>query len=199
MGTDPGEIPALQEMFKIRRAELFTDETPRRRVRIDSFYLDKHEVTNAEFKKFLDRNPAWRKDKIPAALHNGKYLQDWTGNDFPKEKANHPVVFVTWRAAVAYCQSLGKRLPTEAEWEFAARGGLRGKQFPWGDELADAKGGLRLFGTTPEVEKGRIFEQEQIAQAVKLSVGVGSPDRIEFLTDDKASADYVGKIKKLLI
>jgi uncharacterized protein (DUF362 family) len=58
---------------------------------------------------------------------------------------------------------------------------------------------LRLFGTTPEVEKGKIFEQEQIAQAVKLGVGVGSPDKIEFLTDDKASAEYAGRIKKLLV
>jgi uncharacterized protein (DUF362 family) len=57
---------------------------------------------------------------------------------------------------------------------------------------------LRHFGTTPEVEKGKIFEQEQIAQAVKLGIGINSPDRIEFLTDDKESAAYVGKIKKLL-
>lgn len=57
---------------------------------------------------------------------------------------------------------------------------------------------LRLFGTTPEVEKGKIFEQEQIAQAVKLGLGINSPDKIEFLTDDKESAEYVGKIKKLL-
>jgi uncharacterized protein (DUF362 family) len=58
---------------------------------------------------------------------------------------------------------------------------------------------LRLFGTTPEVEKGKIFEQEQIAQAVKLGAGIDSPGRIEFLTDDKESAEYVGKIKKLLV
>ena len=58
---------------------------------------------------------------------------------------------------------------------------------------------LRHFGTTPEVEKGKIFEQEQIAQAVKLGIGIGSPDKIEFLTDDKESAEYVGKIKKLLV
>jgi formylglycine-generating enzyme len=137
MGTDKAEIPKLQEMFKIKRAALFEEETPRRRVKIDSFYLDKTEVTNADFKSFLDKNPAWRKDKIPAEFHNGKYLQDWNGTDFPKEKANHPVTFVIWYAAVAYCQSQKKRLPTEAEWEFAARGGLSGKQFPWGDEMPD--------------------------------------------------------------
>ena len=137
MGTDATEIPKLQEIFKIRRAEMFSEETPRHRVRIDSFYLDKYEVTNADFKRFLDKNSSWRKDKIPPEFHNGKYLQHWNGDDFPKEKANHPVVFVPWYAAVAYCQSLGKRLPTEAEWEFAARGGLVGKHFPWGDEMPD--------------------------------------------------------------
>ena len=138
MGTDAAEIPKLQETFKIRRAEIFSNETPRHRVKIDSFYLDKYEVTNADFKKFLDKNPAWRKDKIPAQFHNGKYLQLWDGNKLIlKAQANHPVVFVSWYAAVAFCQSQGKRLPTEAEWEFAARGGLLNKTFPWGDEPAD--------------------------------------------------------------
>ncbi|MEZ5345513.1 MAG: DUF362 domain-containing protein [Pyrinomonadaceae bacterium] len=55
---------------------------------------------------------------------------------------------------------------------------------------------LRHFGTTPEVSKGKIFEQEQIAQAVKLGIGVSAPDQIEFLTDSKESADYVSEIKK---
>ncbi len=130
MGTDAADIPKLQELFKIKRAEMFTDETPRHRVKIDSFYLDKYEVTNADFKKFLDKNSAWRQDKIPAEFHNGKYLQLWEDNKFLKGTENHSVVFVSWYAAVAFCQSQGKRLPTEAEWEFAARGGLSGKQFP---------------------------------------------------------------------
>ena len=137
MGTDAADIPKLQEAFKIRRAEMFSDETPLHPVKIDSFYLDKTEVTNTDFKKFLDKNPAWRKDKIPAGFHNGKYLQDWNGGKFPPARANHPVVFVSWYAAVAFCQSEGKRLPTEAEWEYAARGGLSSKTFPWGDEAAD--------------------------------------------------------------
>ena len=137
MGTDKSAIPRLQEIFKVKRAELFSEETPRHKVRLDSFYLDKTEVTNAAFKRFLDKNPNWRKDKIPSEFHNGKYLQDWNDGNFPAGKANYPVVFVSWYAAVAYCQSLGKRLPSEAEWEFAARGALEGKQFPWGDEMPD--------------------------------------------------------------
>ena len=139
MGTDAADIPKLQELFKIKRAELFAEETPRHRIRLDSFYLDKTEVTNADFKRFLDKNSAWRKYKIAAEFHNGKFLQDWSGDDFPKEKANHPVVFVPWYAAVAYCRWRGKRLPTEAEWEYAARGGLSEKQFPWGDEMPDKR------------------------------------------------------------
>jgi len=137
MGTDKTDVPRLQETFKIKRAELFAEETPRHKVKIDSFYLDKTEVTNAAFKKFTGVNPAWQKDRIPAEFHNGKYLQDWNDKNFPAGKADHPVTFVSWYAAVAFCQSQGKRLPSEAEWEYAARGGLTGRQFPWGDEPPD--------------------------------------------------------------
>jgi formylglycine-generating enzyme required for sulfatase activity len=137
MGQGKDDIPKLQEIFKIGRAELFAEEVPKHRVKLSSLYLDKYEVTNAEFKRFLDSNPDWRKDRVPAELHNGKYLSDWNVNDFPSGKANYPVVFVNWHAAVAYCQAQGKRLPTEAEWEFAARGGRENKVFPWGDEMPD--------------------------------------------------------------
>jgi len=137
MGQDAADIPKLMEKFKIGHAELFQEETPKLKVTIGSFYLDRDEVTNAQFKRFVDRNPEWGKDKIPAAPHNGKYLQHWNGNDFPADKADHPVTFVTWYAATAYCSSIGKRLPSEAEWEYAARGGLGGKAFPWGDEMPD--------------------------------------------------------------
>lgn len=137
MGIDNTDIPKLQQLFSINHAELFQEETPRHQVKLGSFFLDKTEVTNADFKKFLGNHSEWQKDKIPAEFHNGKYLQDWQGSNFPKGKADYPVVFVSWYAAVAYCQSLGKRLPTEAEWEYAARGGLKNKIFPWGDEMPD--------------------------------------------------------------
>jgi formylglycine-generating enzyme required for sulfatase activity len=137
MGTEASEIPSLLQAFGVKRADLFSAEVPRHAVTIDSFYLDRYEVTNGQFKKFLERNPVWRRGSIPARYHNGNYLKDWGGGVYPKGKADHPVVNVSWYAAVAFCQWAGKRLPTEAEWEYAARGGLRGKVFPWGDEPVD--------------------------------------------------------------
>ncbi len=153
MGTERTDIPRLQKVFAIDVANLFSAEVPRHSVSLDSFYLDRYEVTNTQFKKFLDRNPSWQKDGIPARYHNGNYLKPWNGNDYPEADANHPVTNVSWYAAVAYCQWAGKRLPTEAEWEYAARGGLAGKAFPWGDEPADKSranyGASGIGGTTP--------------------------------------------------
>ena len=137
MGQAKGDIQKLQQIFKISRADLFVEEEPKHRVKLNSFYLDKYEVTNSEFKRFIDSNPIWAKDKTPSELHNGKYLSDWIGNNIPAGKPDFPVAFVSWYAAVAFCQAQGKRLPTEAEWEFAARGGHENRAFPWGDEMPD--------------------------------------------------------------
>ncbi len=137
VGTDPSEISHLQQVFGIKRSDLFSAEVPRHTVTIGSFYLDRYEVTNSQFKKFLDKNPQWRQDRIAIRYHNGNYLKHWNSNNYPKEKANHPVTNISWYSAVAYCQWEGKRLPTEAEWEYAARGTLVGKSFPWGDEPVD--------------------------------------------------------------
>jgi formylglycine-generating enzyme required for sulfatase activity len=137
MGIDAAQIPIFIKTFNVDAPQLFQDEVPKHSVTIDDFYIDKHPVTNAEFKKFTESNPEWRADRIPRALHNGNYLKHWNEKDTLKTTADHPVVNVSWYAAVAYCQWVGKRLPTEAEWEHAARGGLNAL-FPWGDQPVDA-------------------------------------------------------------
>ncbi len=100
-----------------------TDEKPQHLVFLDAFYIDKYETTNAQYKEFIDANPQWQKNRIPKKYHDGDYLKHWSGNDYPPDKGNHPVVYVSWYAAMAYAEWRGKRLPTEAEWERAARGG----------------------------------------------------------------------------
>ena len=109
--------------------------TPIHTVSLDAFYMDVYEVTNAQYKRFVDINPEWQKGRIERKYHDGDYLKDWRNNDYPNDRGDHPVVFVSWYAAMAYAKWAGKRLPTEAEWEKAARGGLVNKIYPWGMQL----------------------------------------------------------------
>jgi len=113
------------------------DEKPVHIVYLDDYYIDETEVTNAQFKKFLEANPEWRKDRIDSKYVWNKeyYLRDWNGMEYPSGEANHPVIYVSWYAAAAYAQWAGVRLPTEAQWEKAARGGLVGRKYPLGDTI----------------------------------------------------------------
>jgi formylglycine-generating enzyme required for sulfatase activity len=139
MGIDKGEIAKFEKVFPVMIAQLFEEMIPRHSVRVRSFFIDKYLVTNSQFKQFVDRYPDWQPGKMPSHLDNGNYLKHWVPDSFAADKKNHPVVNVNWYAATAYCQAQGKRLPSEAEWEYAARGGLLSRLFPWGDEPATPK------------------------------------------------------------
>lgn len=141
-------IPAGE--FSMGSSSGETDEKPVHPVYLDAFYIDKFEVTNAQYKEFVDANPQWRKTQIPRTYHDGYYLAHWNGNDFPPGKENYPVVYVSWYAAMAYAQWAGKRLPTEAEWEKAARGGLEDNIYPWGNTI-DASKANYYDGTEKEL------------------------------------------------
>ena len=149
-------IPAGEFQMGSNDKDASNDEQPVHTVYLDAFYMDKNPVTNAEFKIFLNANPDWCKSplfkmSISKSFHNGFYLQHWDKNDYPADKADHPVVHVSWYAAMAYAEWVGKRLPTEAEWEKAARGGKRDILYPWGNAIKpqDANYDENMKGTTP--------------------------------------------------
>ncbi len=103
------------------------DHNPPHKVRVESFYMDKFEVTNTQYLKYCQETDArlpefWGIDQLRS------------GPKYP----DHPVVGIGSTEAQAYAEWAGKRLPTEAEWEYAARGGLAGKKYPHGDELEPA-------------------------------------------------------------
>ena len=126
-------IPAGEFQMGSEDAEGDLDEQPVHTVYVDAFYMDAYEVTNLEYQQFLLENPEWQKANIAARFHDEAYLKKWSGSAYPPGKAYHPVTHVHWYAAMAYAEWAGKRLPTEAEWEKAARGGLVQQKYPWGD------------------------------------------------------------------
>ena len=160
-------------------ADAWPAERPAHRVRVNGFWMDQTEVTNAQFRAFVEatgyvttaeKKPIWEELKkqvppetpkppddqlVPASMVFTPPKQpvpldnphawwawvpgaNWRNPDGPTSSIDgcddYPVVQVSWDDAVAYARWAGKRLPSEAEWEFAARGGLAGKRYVWGDE-----------------------------------------------------------------
>jgi len=122
MGTSREEAERLAKEYDVHPS-LFMSECPRRKVNLPAFYIDRYPVTNAQYKKFIDATG----HRPPAG---------WNGNNFPEGKGDYPVTNVNWNDAAAYAKWAGKRLPTEEEWEKAARG-TDGRIYPWGNEWRD--------------------------------------------------------------
>jgi formylglycine-generating enzyme required for sulfatase activity len=130
--TDGAEmvwIPA--GTFKMGTENGEDDEKPVHDQTVSSFWMYAKEVTNGQYRKFLAANPQWRPERIGSELADGEYLQRWRteAKGSPWIADDYPVVYVSWYAAKAYAEWAGGRLPTEAEWEYAARGG---RQFEYG-------------------------------------------------------------------
>lgn len=97
------------------------------RVKVYSFQLQKHPVTNAEFLAFVTTHVEWRRGAVPAVLAGVDYLSHWSGplNPGPRAQDSQPVTRVSWFAAEAYCEAQGARLPSWYEWELAAAASAR--------------------------------------------------------------------------
>ena len=148
MGSSEKDIEWAAQKFYSESLDYYRDETPIHIVELNTFQIDKTEVTVGQYRLYMEQTgkPA------PKFMDNPRFNQN-----------SQPVVGVTWQEAADYCQAAGKRLPTEAEWEKAARG-TDGRYYPWGNEpdeiQANVRGkkdgyrysapvGLNSFGASP--------------------------------------------------
>jgi formylglycine-generating enzyme required for sulfatase activity len=158
-GSDNSEAISEDEMVKIPQGSFIMgskdgefDERPLHKVELNGFYADRYEVTNLQYQRFVLANPYWQKGNPGFEAADYNYLSDWDGAEFPKGKENHPVVYISWHAAAAYSKWAGKSLPTEPQWEYAARSGYEGMRYIWGNSwethLSNWKG-LSYRGVMP--------------------------------------------------
>jgi formylglycine-generating enzyme required for sulfatase activity len=158
---EPKEIkniqPLLTEMVIISGGEFWRgsndgnrDETPRHQVTIPSFAIDLHPVTNEQFVRFLEalggEKDSSHNDII--RLRESRIKRSGGRLSIESGYAKHPVVGVTWYGAVAYARWVGKRLPTEAEWEIAARGGHENSLYPYGEDIEKTQANFFSSDTT---------------------------------------------------
>jgi len=139
-------------------------EKPQRKVDLPAFFIDRTEVTNADYKKFVD-----------ATSH--KPPSNWPGGNYPADRASYPVTGIKWVDADAYAKWAGKRLPTEAEWEAAARGS-DGRRYPWGNDWRAGLANIEIKTSKKYAEKDYPDEIKPVGQYANGASAAGALDMI---------------------
>ena len=153
MGSSDNEIVDIINKFGGKAKPVwYKNETPKKKVFVKDFYIDKYEVANSQYKRF----------KTDHVISFGR--------------DNHPAVNIKWAEADAYCRWLGNRLPTEEEWEKAARG-TDGRQFPWGNDFDKAKANTAASGLGGEARVGSYKEETTASLFPGGTVPVGSLEK----------------------
>ena len=119
MGSTLGEINAVRQRYGGSRT-LYESEYPRRTIQLEEFYIDRTEVTQEQYRKFVAETGR----EVPFVDREWAAAFNWVGGTYPDGLGDHPVVLVSYFDAEAYCEWAGKELPTETEWEKAAVDGL---------------------------------------------------------------------------
>ncbi|MGD8592175.1 MAG: formylglycine-generating enzyme family protein [Gammaproteobacteria bacterium] len=134
------EIPGGEFVMGTNYVRADAQDQPEHKVALAAFYIDKYPVTNAQYARFVEQT----QHRPPL---------DWKNGKIPDDKLLHPVTMVSWFDAKAYCEANNKRLPTEAEWEKAARG-PEGNRWPWGNKMDPSRVNTYYnVGSTTEVTK----------------------------------------------
>jgi len=155
-----GNVDVAVEMCQKLRSgtscqrKYFADDEPAHIVMLDDYYIDQYEVTNAQYAECVEAHICH--------LPNSKYYKD-------SSYRNHPIVNVTWYEATKYCKWRGGRLPTEAEWEKAARGGLKDAIYPWRGDLSNDQANLCDVNCT-----GGLLKDTEIDDGYATTAPVGS-------------------------
>jgi formylglycine-generating enzyme required for sulfatase activity len=162
-----------------------------RPVAVKAFRLDRHPVTNAQFARFLEKEPNWRRENAPRLFADPDYLRRWRNGAPPPGGDNAPVTNVSWFAAQAFCEARGARLPTTDEWEYALDDAGRGRaevtraSLDWfakpnGARIADIGGAPNGYGVSDMI--GLVWEWTQDFSAA----GSGAEQRNTSSKDDAA-------------
>jgi len=149
------------------------NQRPAHTVYVDAFYIDRYPVTNEEYKRFVDATghpvPYYEVEWAEWA-HLSDYNWDPDDRTPPKGREKHPAVLVKWEDARAYAAWAGKRLPTEAEWERAARG-TDGRRWPWGNEFAQGRCNTKETKINSTTPVGQYSPESDSAEGVGDMVG----------------------------